>query len=566
MADDGTPTTQVKRLRDGLRLVSTVVQAFTETTSDYRGLLAAIARNIAEAIPDTCVVLLRSGDHLTLVAKDDGAPGAEQRFRDVLDHSHALGDTPLSADVLTRGSSLFMPQIDFAALAEQVRPLSIAQLQAEDATGMLGVPMATRGELIGVLWVLRHGARHPPLDDLDLEIVEDLANHAALAIMNARLFQRLELSERLRAAEERAVQASSLLDAIVENIPDMVFVKDADGLSFVRLNRAGEELLGQSRAELIGRTDFDFFPTSEAEFFVAKDRETLAQTRVVEIPEEPIATPRGTRWLHTKKVPLFDVTGVPRYLLGISHDITERKHATAELSAAKSAAEEANRELEAFSYSVAHDLRTPLRAIDGFSLALAEEYGDRLDAEGRRYLSRIREGAQRMAELIDDLLTLSRVTRSELRRDRVDLSALAHTVIGTLQRLEPDRRVEIVIAPGLVADADPQLAAIALDNLLGNAWKFTSKRDQARIELGQTTSDGATAYYVRDNGAGFDMAYRDKLFGVFQRLHPESEFPGTGIGLATVARITHRHRGRIWADGHPGAGATFYFTLTESHA
>ena len=565
MADDGTSTALVKRLRDGLRLVSTVVQAFAETTSDYHRLLAAIAHSVAEAIPDTCIVLLKSGEQLTIVAIHDGKPDAEQRFRHVMQQSHPLRSAAISGDVLATGP-LFMPRIDFEVLAAHLIPESVAQLRASDTTGMMVVPLATGGELIGVLWILRHGARHAPLDEIDLEIVQDLADHAALAIMNARLFQRLERSEQLRAAEERAVQASSLLDAIIENIPDMVFVKDAERLAFVRLNRAGEDLLGLSRSQLIGKTDFDFFPASEAEFFVAKDRETLAASRVIEIPEEPIHTPRGTRWLHTKKVPLRDAAGVPRYLLGISHDVTERKHALAELSAAKSAAEDANRELESFSYSVAHDLRTPLRAIDGFSLALAEDYGDRLDVEGRRYLVRVRDAAQRMAELIDDLLTLSRVTRSELRRDRVDLTAVAHTVLGALQRLEPGRRVEVVIAPGLCADADPQLAAILLDNLLGNAWKFTARSAAARIELGQTTVDGVVAFFVRDNGAGFDMAYRDKLFGVFQRLHPEAEFPGTGIGLATVARITQRHRGRIWADGQLGAGATFYFTLTESHA
>jgi PAS domain S-box-containing protein len=565
MADDGTSTLLVRRLRDGLRLVSTVAQAFAETTSDYPRLLAAIARNVAVAIPDTCIVLLKSGDILTMVAIHDGAPDSDARHRHMLDQSHPLRNAAISADVLAHGA-LFMPQIDFAALAVQLPAGSIDQLRAAGTTGMMVVPLPTGGELLGVLWVLRRGTRYPPLDDLDLEIVQDLANHAALAIMNARLFQRLEDSERLRAAEERAVQASSLLDAIIENIPDMVFVKDAEKLAFVRLNRAGEELLGVSRAKLLGKTDFDFFPTSEAEFFVAKDRETLASGTVVDIPEEPIHTPRGTRWLHTKKVPLRDAIGVPRYLLGISHDITERKQVVSALSAAKSAAEDANRELESFSYSVAHDLRTPLRAIDGFSLALAEDYGAQLDEEGRRYLVRVREAAQRMAELIDDLLTLSRVTRSELRRERVDLSALAYTVLSALQRLEPGRRVEVVIAPGLVTDADPQLAAIALDNLLGNAWKFTSKCSAARIELGQTSDEGAIAYFVRDNGAGFDMAYRDKLFGVFQRLHSETEYPGTGIGLATVARITQRHRGRIWADGLPGAGATFYFTLAETHA
>jgi PAS domain S-box-containing protein len=565
MADDGTSQPLVERLRDGLRLVSNVARTFAENTSDYRQLLAAIARRIAEAIPDTCLVLLRSGDSFTLVAIDDGAPDAGARFGPALDQVYPLQRAGISAEVLAHGP-LFMPRIDFAALAAQMVPASVEQLRASDTTGMLVVPLASRGELLGVVWVLRHGTRYPPLDELDLEIVTDLADHAALAIMNARLFQRLEHSEQLRAAEERAARASRLLDAIIENIPDMVFVKDADRLAFVRLNRAGEELLGLSRDQLIGKTDHDLFPAGEAAFFVAKDRETLASTRIVDIPEEPVQTPRGTRWLHTKKVPLLDAAGRPRYLLGISHDITEHKQATAALSAAKSAAEDANRELESFSYSVAHDLRTPLRAIDGFSLALAEDYGDRLDPEGKRYLARIRDSAQRMAALIDDLLTLSRVTRSELHRARVDLSALAHTVLGTLQRLEPERRVEVVIAAGLVAEADPQLAAIALDNLLGNAWKFTSKSGAARIELGQAAVDGVVAYFVRDNGAGFDMAYRDKLFGVFQRLHPETEFPGTGIGLATVARITQRHRGRIWADARPGAGATFYFTLTESHA
>jgi light-regulated signal transduction histidine kinase (bacteriophytochrome) len=158
------------------------------------------------------------------------------------------------------------------------------------------------------------------------------------------------------------------------------------------------------------------------------------------------------------------------------------------------------------------------------------------------------------------------VTRSDLKRERVDLSAMARTLLSGFQRIDPERHVEVVIAPNLVTQADPQLAAIALDNLLGNAWKFTSRRAQARIEVGVTDTDGEHAFFVRDNGAGFDMAYRDKLFGVFQRLHTESDFPGTGVGLATVARITARHRGRIWAHGLIDGGATFYFTLTESHA
>jgi signal transduction histidine kinase len=228
---------------------------------------------------------------------------------------------------------------------------------------------------------------------------------------------------------------------------------------------------------------------------------------------------------------------------------------------AKAAADAANSELEAFSYSVAHDLRAPLRAIDGFSQALLEDYNDRLNDEGRTYLRFVRESAQHMAELIDGLLNLSRVARSELRQESSDLSSLARGVLAQLQRAEPDRKVETIIADEIVVQSDSRLLKIALENLLGNAWKFTSKRPDARIELGSTVSEGQPTIFVRDNGAGFDQAYAGKLFGVFQRLHGASEFEGTGIGLATVQRIVSRHGGRIWAEGAIDKGATFYFTL-----
>jgi light-regulated signal transduction histidine kinase (bacteriophytochrome) len=232
------------------------------------------------------------------------------------------------------------------------------------------------------------------------------------------------------------------------------------------------------------------------------------------------------------------------------------------LRQARTAAEAANRELEAFSYSVAHDLRAPLRGVDGFSQALLEDYADKLGDEGRGYLKIVRESAQRMGRLIDDLLALSRVTRSELVREPVDLSGLAQNVAAQLQKLQPDRRVDIVIAAGMVIEGDARLLRVALENLLGNAWKFTGRRAAPRIEVG-LTSDGDGACFVRDNGAGFDMAYAAKLFGAFQRLHSADEFEGTGIGLATVQRIVNRHGGRIWAIGEVDRGATFYFTLGE---
>jgi two-component system, NtrC family, sensor kinase len=226
--------------------------------------------------------------------------------------------------------------------------------------------------------------------------------------------------------------------------------------------------------------------------------------------------------------------------------------------------ERKNKDLEAFSYSVSHDLRAPLRSIDGFSHALLQDYNEVLDARGRDYLARVRASAQRMGELIDDLLDLSRVGRAELVRGPVDLSILARRVAAELARREPERSVAVEIAATPMADADTRLLLVALENLIGNAWKFSAKTPQARITFGAELLGGITTYFVRDNGDGFNMDYAHKLFQPFQRLHTELEFAGTGIGLATVQRIVDRHDGRIWVDAAPGAGATFFFTLTPS--
>jgi len=223
--------------------------------------------------------------------------------------------------------------------------------------------------------------------------------------------------------------------------------------------------------------------------------------------------------------------------------------------------EAANRELEAFSYSVSHDLRAPLRAIDGFSQILVEECAGQLDETARGYLNRILSANQHMAELIDDMLKLSRVSRSEFQVHEVDLSQLARELEAGLRAGEPARQVEVLIPETLKVQADVNLMRIALDNLLQNAWKFTRKAEAPRIEVGCREEAGRPVYFVRDNGAGFDMAYADKLFGAFQRLHTEREFEGTGIGLAIVLRIIRRHGGSIWAEGAVRQGATFYFTL-----
>jgi light-regulated signal transduction histidine kinase (bacteriophytochrome) len=221
----------------------------------------------------------------------------------------------------------------------------------------------------------------------------------------------------------------------------------------------------------------------------------------------------------------------------------------------------ANKELEAFCYSVSHDLRTPLRSLDGFSQALSEDCSDKLDAQGQDYLRRIRAASQQMGQLIDDLLNLSRVSRGEMSQELVDLSKMVHEVADELRAMAPGRDVQFVVADGLIAKTDPRLLRIVLTNLLGNAWKFTAKQLHARIEFGSTGDNGSTEYFMRDNGAGFDEAYAGKLFGAFQRLHAAKDFPGTGIGLSMVQRIIQRQGGRVWAEGKVDQGATFHFTL-----
>jgi PAS domain S-box-containing protein len=253
-----------------------------------------------------------------------------------------------------------------------------------------------------------------------------------------------------------------------------------------------------------------------------------------------------------------------------AHDITDRVRADREIKALndelRSRSQQlaaTNEELEAFAYSVSHDLRAPLRGIDGFSQALVEDYSSQLDKTARGYLTRIRTGAARMGELIDDLLNLSRLSRSRMVRESVDLSELALEIGAELARREPDRTVELSVEPGLVAEGDRRLLRLMLENLLENAWKFTRRTEHARVEVGRTEADDSTAYFIRDNGAGFDMQFVKRLFGAFQRLHSQEEFEGTGIGLATVQRIVSRHGGRIWAEGAVDAGATFYFTIDQ---
>ncbi len=396
---------------------------------------------------------------------------------------------------------------------------------------------------------------------------EILQRSRDLDLLNANLRQ-INATLNAEIAERR--RAENWLSELLRSAPDGIVIVDRQGRIVLASNQA-ESAFGYAADELIGQTVDILAP-------VDKERAHFAQrTAYMDTPHRR-AMGEGLELMGRRKDgSLFPVeislspiqTQDGFWVTAIVRDVTRRKQATEhvrqlnmELHRHTVELKAANRELEAFSYSVSHDLRAPLRSIDGFSQALLEDHAGQLDPTAREHLARVRAATQRMGALIDDLLELSRVTRSELRPENVDLSGMAESLVNELRHSQPARRVETDIQPGLEAMGDPRLLHIVLSNLLSNAWKFTGTRAEAHIEFGEGTGDdGMHCFFVRDNGVGFDMAYAHKLFGAFQRLHAVSEFPGTGVGLATVQRIIHRHGGRIWVEATVDAGACFHFTL-----
>ncbi|HLZ51953.1 MAG TPA: PAS domain S-box protein [Candidatus Acidoferrum sp.] len=380
-----------------------------------------------------------------------------------------------------------------------------------------------------------------------------------------------DISDR-KKTEEALRQSEELFRLLVSGVEDYaILMLDREG-RVVSWNNGAERIKGYRAEEILGQHFSRFYAPEDVE----RGKPVLALKLAAEnggFNDEGWRVRKdGTRfWANVAITALHDEKGQLRGFGKVTRDSTERKQSQDALERqrnelARSNAEmtAANRELEAFSYSVSHDLRAPLRSIDGFSLALLEDYSEKLDDEGKKHLERVRAATQRMGTLIDDLLDLARVTRASMRLETVNVSEAATEVAEGLQKAQPSRKVEIRIEEGLEAIVDSHLLRIVLENLLGNAWKFTSKHASACIEFGRTTHNGTSAFFVRDDGAGFDSAYADRLFGAFQRLHAMTDFPGTGVGLATVQRIIHRHGGRIWAESSVGRGATFYFTLANS--
>jgi PAS domain S-box-containing protein len=406
---------------------------------------------------------------------------------------------------------------------------------------------------------LRHSIYAPGLATILL--LANITKRSQLIAQDATLE-----AERARKQSRTSDELRFQLAAIVESSGDAIIGSSLDGL--VRTwNKGAESLFGYTAEETIGRPISLLLPPERQ-----KEREEERALIARLATGEPVAPFETVRWrkdgsdvdVSVTISPIRDTAGG---LVGASlaaRDISDWKRAEAEVLRARESAEAANRELEAFSYSVAHDLRAPLRGIDGFSNVLLEDYGSALDAQGQHYLQRVREAAQRMGRLIDSLLALGHVSRVGIRTQRVDLSELARATAARLKEAQPERVVEFTIGEGLTEMGDSALLGAAIENLLSNAWKFTRNRPEARIEFGADEAAGQTAYFVRDNGAGFDMAFASKLFGVFQRLHAPREFEGTGIGLATVQRIVRRHGGRVWAEGKVGQGACFHFTIGDS--
>ncbi|HXN65521.1 MAG TPA: PAS domain S-box protein [Candidatus Acidoferrales bacterium] len=385
-----------------------------------------------------------------------------------------------------------------------------------------------------------------------------------LAQANSRLEERV--NERTGQLEQALAQVRKQSEEpfrlFVSNVKDYALLMLGPEGRVATWNVGAERIKGYSAEEIVGHHFSRFYTQEDV------DRGKPAQQLAIAAEQGRLedegwrVRKDGSRfWANVVMTALRDQSGALRGFGTVTRDMTERKVIEEEMAVQNAQLESANGELEAFCYSVSHDLRAPLRGIDGFSQALLEDYGDQLDDKGKEYLQRVRAAVQRMGALIDDLLNLSRITRGDMRREPMDLSQVARSIADELRTTEPNRTAEFVIAPRLQAQGDPRLMRVVLENLLRNAWKFTSKRNSARIEFGRTANNGHSAFFVKDNGAGFDPNYSSRLFGAFQRLHSASEFPGTGVGLATVQRIILRHGGKVWAQGDVNLGATFFFEL-----
>ncbi len=522
--------------------------------------LRAIAEGTATATGEdffrSLVRQLSSALDVPFAVLSEGLPDGEQLHHHAFWHKDRhidIPDQPLAG--CPCGEAIAGNRVIFHARGVDERFPDCQEIADLALQSFYGMPLRNAaGEALGVLAVMSPRPLH---------FSDELA--AVMAIFAARAGAELERQRAeatLRRSEEKFLR-------IFQSSPIPIALLNMDG-RIREVNDAGCQLWDTAAKDMIGRTSLElgFWPAPEER---ERWRERLMRDGRALDQELRVLRPGGQpRWLQVSSE-IISLSDGP-VVLGFLVDVTERKRSEEalarindelELRVRQRTAEltSANRELETFAYSVSHDLRAPLRSIDGFSQILLTDYHAQLDAEGQSHLQRVRRAAQRMGAVIDDLLQLSRVTRQEMRRQAVDLSQMASEILEDLQNATPERRVVGTVQAGCSTQGDAVLLRILLENLLGNAWKYTTHAGEARIEFGCDHKPEACSWYVRDNGVGFDMAHAQRLFRPFERLHHVHEFEGTGIGLASAARIVHRHGGKIAAKALPGAGATFHFTL-----
>jgi len=512
---------------------------------------------LASAFSELCAVALMNSRMLESLEK------SEERFRSV---AQTASDAIITID--TSGDIVFWNRVAQAmfgysadeALGKSLTFVMPQRFHEAHKKGLKRVVSTAETKIIGktveMAGVRKTGSEFP----LELSVATWKSGEETFFTAIIR-----DVTERKRA-EYALRESEEKFRNLAEQSPNMIFINKKGRVVYA--NKKCEEITGYTREEFYS-PHFNFLS-----LIAPESRDLIKASFGRHLKGDEVAPYEYT--LITKggsKIDSILTTKLIKYegenaILGTVTDITERKRAEQEIQELNEILEfraqelaAANKELEAFSYSVSHDLRAPLRTIDGFSRALLEDYGNKLDETGKDYLQRVHAGTQHMRQLIDDLLNLSLVIRTKITREETDLSELARNIAVELKKTQPDRQVQFVIQEGVLVQGDPRLLREVLENLLGNAWKFTQNRSQAKIEFGETGTEGKKVYFVRDNGAGFDISYADKLFVPFQRLHSTAEFSGNGVGLAIAGRIIDRHGGRIWAEGEVEKGATFYFTL-----
>ena len=479
----------------------------------------------------------------------------EARFRAVFDNSRdAIGVSVAGVHVFVNRAYLtlfgFPPDTDLVG-----RP--ILDLVAQGSRNQVEefTRRRVRGEKAPLIYETR-GLR-ADLSEFDMEV--SVSQYQESGVDHTLVILR-DISTR-KMSEEEIAERGTMLQQIMDTASVAIFLVDLSG-RIIHANRRMAEMFGCTMEEIVGSEYVEHVHESERETGRQKMLALLA-SKIPSVDLERLYWRKdGTEfWGHLAGRRFHDVHGSELGLIGVITDIDNRKKAEQALKQTNVQLAASNKELDAIAYSVSHDLQAPLRSMSGFARILLEDYADKLDAQCNDYLVRILNGSEKMSKRIDALLHLSRISRQDIERTQINLSRIASSIADDIHGTNANRQVEIMIAEGLIAYADPHLIRVALSNLFDNAWKFTSKTPDARISFGSLDKEGKTLYFIKDNGVGFDPTYADKIFWPFHRLHSDTEFEGTGIGLAIVDRVIRRHGGKIWAEGGIGEGAAFYFTL-----